>query len=55
MPDLAGFSKDALAEAISHDKKASDQSCSVVFVSEVGNGQIEEWQMQDVVHRLERE
>ncbi len=55
VPDLAGFSKEALAEAISHDKKASDQSCSVVFVSEVGNGQIKEWQMQDVVNRLERE
>ncbi len=55
VPNLAAFSKEDLAEAISHDKKASDKSCSVVFVSEIGNGQIEEWQMQDVVNRLERE
>ncbi len=55
VPDLDDFSKEDLAEAISHDKKASAKGCSVVFVSEVGNGEICEWQMQDVINRLERE
>lgn len=55
VPDLTGFSQEALAEAISHDKKASGKGCSVVYVSEIGNGQIEEWQMQQVISRLERE
>ena len=40
-------------EAITHDKKASDQNCSVVYVSELGNGSIEEWSMDEVLGRLE--
>ena len=55
VPNLTEFSKEALAEAISHDKKASEKGCSVVFVSEIGNGLIEEWSMQQVIDRLERE
>ena len=40
-------------EAIQHDKKASDQKCSVVFVKEIGNGEIAEWSMEQVLERLE--
>ena len=55
VPDIATFSMEEIKQAIMHDKKASDQSCSVVFVSEIGNGQIEEWAMDQVLERLERE
>ncbi len=55
VPDLNAFSKQDLAEAISHDKKANGKNCSVVLVSEIGNGEILEWQMEQVTDRLERE
>ena len=46
---------DEVKKAITHDKKASADTCSVVFVSEIGNGVIEEWSMNAVLDRLERE
>ena len=55
VPEVSEFDLDEVKEAILHDKKASNQNCSVVFVSEVGNGQIEEWPMEQVLERLERE
>ena len=42
-------------QAITHDKKASDHNCSVVTVQTVGEGTIEEWPMEAVLARLERE
>ncbi|MEE1314977.1 MAG: 3-dehydroquinate synthase [Faecalimonas sp.] len=55
VPELSEFSKQELAEAIAHDKKADGKGCSVVWVSEIGDGQIQEWQMQQVTDRLECE
>lgn len=55
VPNISEFNLDEVKEAILHDKKASDQNCSVVFVSEVGNGQIEDWSMERVLERLECE
>lgn len=55
VPGLSEFNLDEVKEAILHDKKASNKNCSVVFVSEIGNGQIEEWPMEQVLGRLERE
>ena len=54
VPDVSKINLNEVKEAILHDKKASNQNCSVVFVSEVGNGQIEEWPMEQVLERLER-
>ena len=53
VPKLTEFDMEAVKGAILHDKKANDQSCSVVFVDEIGRGQIEEWPMQQVMDRLE--
>lgn len=53
VPEFYTFDMEAVKEAITHDKKASNQNCSVVFVSEIGNGSIEEWSMQEVLDRLE--
>ena len=53
VPKLTEFDMEAVKGAILHDKKAKDQSCSVVFVDEIGRGQIEEWPMQQVMDRLE--
>lgn len=53
VPEFYTFDLEAVKEAITHDKKASNQSCSVVFVSEIGNGKIEEWSMDAVLDRLE--
>lgn len=53
VPEFYTFDLEEVKEAITHDKKASDQSCSVVYVSEVGNGTIEEWSMDEVLDRLE--
>ena len=39
--------------AILHDKKASNQNCSVVFVNRLGEGEIAEWSMEQVLERLE--
>ena len=44
---------DQILDRITHDKKASNQNCSVVYVSEIGNGSIEEWSMDAVLDRLE--
>ena len=53
VPDLSDFQMKEVKDAIGHDKKASSQSCSVVFVSEIGNGSIEEWSMEQLLGRLE--
>lgn len=53
VPDISGFNLDEVKEAILHDKKASGQSCSVVFVSKIGDGEITEWPMEQVLERLE--
>lgn len=53
LPDFYTFDLEEVKEAIMHDKKASDQSCSVVYVSEIGKGSIEEWSMDAVLDRLE--
>ncbi len=55
MPDMRAICKEAVKEAITHDKKASNDSCSVVFVEEIGKGSIEEWPMDSVLERLEVE
>lgn len=55
VPDISGFSVEEVKQAILHDKKASNKNCSVVYVSEIGHGQIEEWSMEQVLARLERE
>ena len=53
VPEFYTFDLEEVKEAITHDKKASNQSCSVVYVSEIGNGTIEEWSMDEVLDRLE--
>ncbi len=53
LPALSEFNMEEVKEAIQHDKKASDQKCSVVFVKEIGNGEIAEWSMEQVLERLE--
>lgn len=53
VPPFYTFDLEEVREAITHDKKADGQSCSVVFVSEIGNGTIEEWGMDEVLERLE--
>ena len=55
VPSLSEFNLEEVKEAILHDKKASNKNCSVVFVSKIGNGQIEEWPMEQVLYRLGRE
>ncbi len=53
VPEFYTFNMEEVKEAITHDKKASNQNCSVVYVSEIGNGSIEEWSMDAVLDRLE--
>ena len=55
VPDITRFNIEEVKEAITHDKKASNQNCSVVTVLEIGNGAIEEWPMEAVLARLESE
>lgn len=55
VPSLSEFNLEEVKEAILHDKKARGKNCSVVFVSEIGDGQIVEWPMEQVLGRLERE
>ena len=55
VPEFYTFDIEEVKEAITHDKKASNQNCSVVYVSEIGNGSIEEWSMDAVLGRLECE
>ncbi len=45
---------DEVKEAIIHDKKADATKCFIVHVSEIGKGSIEEWNMSDVLDRLEQ-
>lgn len=54
VPDVSEFLMDEVKEAIFHDKKASNQNCSVVFVETIGEGTIEEWSMEQVLARLEQ-
>ena len=54
VPDMEEFQMDEVKEAITHDKKANAAKCSVVYVSEIGNGSIEEWDMSAVLDRLEQ-
>ena len=53
VPKLSAFDMNEVKESIKHDKKASNKNCSVVFVSEIGNGSIEEWTMEQLLQRLE--
>lgn len=53
LPEFYTFNIEEVKEAVMHDKKAGDRMCSVVFVSEIGNGNIEEWTMDAVLDRLE--
>lgn len=53
VPEFYTFDLEEVREAITHDKKASNQNCSVIYVSEIGNGSIEEWSMDEVLDRLE--
>lgn len=55
LPEFYTFDMEAVKEAIAHDKKANHDKCSVVFVSEIGQGAIEEWSMEEVLDRLECE
>lgn len=54
VPSEEEFQMDKVKEAITHDKKASASKCSVVYVSEIGNGSIEDWEMKEVLGRLEQ-
>ena len=55
VPNISEFNMEQVKEAILHDKKASNKNCSVVIVPKIGDGQIEEWPMEQVLSRLERE
>ena len=55
VPNISEFDLDEVKKAILHDKKANNKNCSVVYVSQIGDGQIEEWPMTKVLERLERE
>lgn len=55
IPDISGLDMNEIRQAVQHDKKASSQSCSVVYVEQIGNGTIEEWSMERVLGRLECE
>ncbi len=52
VPNILEFNMEQVKEAILHDKKASYKNCSVVYVSQIGDGQIEEWPMEQVLERL---
>lgn len=55
VPDISQMDKNEIRKAVQHDKKASNQSCSVVYVEQIGQGRIEEWTMERVLERLECE
>lgn len=55
VPSISEFNLEEVKEAILHDKKASNKNCSVVYVSKIGDGKIEEWPMEQVLGRLESE
>lgn len=52
VPETSEFDMNEVKEAILHDKKASGDSCSVVYAEEIGQAQIIEWSMQEVLERL---
>lgn len=52
-PDLTGIDMNQVREAITHDKKASADTCSVVYVKAPGDTKIDEWSMKEVLDRLE--
>ncbi len=54
VPSMEEFQMNEVKEAITHDKKANATKCSIVYVSEIGKGSIEEWNMNDVLDRLEQ-
>ncbi len=54
VPDVSLFDLEEVKRAIRHDKKANSQNCSIVYVSEIGDGQIEEWKMEQVLDQLTR-
>ena len=53
VPEITEFDMKEVKEAILHDKKASNKNCSVVFVERVGEGEIAEWSMEQLLERLE--
>lgn len=53
VPMASEFDMEEVKEAISHDKKANNKNCSVVFVDVIGKGEIAEWTMEQVLERLE--
>ena len=55
VPSISELNLDELKETILHDKKANNKNCAIVFVSEIGEGRIEEWPMEQVLGRLECE
>ena len=55
IPRKEEFHLGEVKTAILHDKKANAAKCSVVYVSKIGNGTIEEWDMDAVIGRLECE
>lgn len=52
VPETSEFDMNEVKEAILHDKKASAASCSVVYAEEIGQAQIMEWSMEQVLERL---
>lgn len=48
------FDMEDVRKAILHDKKANSSTCSVAFVEVIGQGEIQEWSMEQVLGRLER-
>ena len=53
VPEVSEFDMEEVKKAILHDKKASSNQCSVVFVEKIGQGEISEWTMEQVLERLE--
>lgn len=53
--DLSEIDMTEVKNAILHDKKANHDTCSVVYVSEIGKGRICEWSMTKLMSRLECE
>ncbi len=52
VPETSEFDMKEVKEAILHDKKASGNSCSVVYVEEIGQAKIIDWSMEQVIERL---
>lgn len=53
VPDLTGMEMEKVLEAITHDKKADADTCSVVYGREIGCAEITDWSMAKVLERLE--